>query len=112
VRAYNRGVGPVRPGYLARGQARIAMSDPAAAPQRCPACGTSQEGSLSFARYRVCDRCGEHFPLGARQRLAQLVDPGSFSELAEALISSDPLEFTDRMPYRERLAQARERTGL
>src|SRR5262249_11056894 len=52
------------------------------------------------------------FPLGARQRLAQLVDPDSFSELAETLVSADPLEFSDRLPYRERLAQARERTGL
>ena len=107
VRAYNRGVGPVRPGYLARGQARIAMSDPAAATQRCPACGTSQAGSLSFARYRVCDGCGEHFPLGARHRLTQLVDPGSFAELAEALISADPLEFSDRLPYREPESRSR-----
>src|SRR5581483_3522264 len=68
--------------------------------------------SSRFARYGVCDTCGHHAPLGARQRLAQLVDPGTFVESAETLTSADPLDFADRVPYRERLAQARERTGL
>jgi acetyl-CoA carboxylase carboxyl transferase subunit beta len=41
-----------------------------------------------------------------------LVDEGSFSEINEGLVSGDPLEFTDSQPYRERVQQAREKTGL
>jgi acetyl-CoA carboxylase carboxyl transferase subunit beta len=89
------------------------MSEPAPnSPLACPECGASQPASGRFARYRVCDECGHHAPLSARQRLSQLVDPGTFVESAETLVSVDPLDFSDRIPYRERLAQARERTGL
>src|SRR5690349_4467640 len=78
----------------------------------CPACQADQRTSATFARYRVCENCGHHAPLGARERLAQLIDPGTFTEFAETLISADPLEFSDKLPYRERIAQAQERTGL
>jgi len=41
-----------------------------------------------------------------------LSDDGSFEEVNEALVSLDPLQFADKLPYSERLAQAKERTGL
>ncbi len=41
-----------------------------------------------------------------------LLDEDSFSESHSDLVSVDPLEFSDSRPYRERIAQARERTGL
>ena len=48
----------------------------------------------------------------ARERIAQLADPGSFSEEAAELRSEDPLEFFDLRPYTERLAEAELKTGL
>lgn len=48
----------------------------------------------------------------ARDRIEMLVDPRSFRELARGLVSVDPLRFTDQRSYRERLAEARKRTGL
>ncbi|HUY99959.1 MAG TPA: acetyl-CoA carboxylase carboxyltransferase subunit alpha/beta [Thermomicrobiaceae bacterium] len=46
------------------------------------------------------------------QRIDLLVDPGSFEEFNHHLVSVDPLVFSDRVPYRRRVLQARERTGL
>jgi acetyl-CoA carboxylase carboxyl transferase subunit beta len=41
-----------------------------------------------------------------------LLDEDSFEEIHANLVSVDPLEFSDSRPYRERVAQAREKTGL
>ncbi len=60
----------------------------------------------------VCPRCGAHLSMPARDRIALLADPGSFRELARGLVSVDPLSFTDQRAYRDRLLEARQRTGL
>ena len=44
--------------------------------------------------------------------LAALADAGSFRETHADLLSVDPLNFSDRVPYRERLAEAQRKTGL
>ncbi len=48
----------------------------------------------------------------ARERIVMLADAGSFRELDRGLVSVDPLAFTDQRAYRERLLEARRRTGL
>ena len=78
----------------------------------CPRCGTDVTGSGYYARLKVCEICQHHFALSARERIAGLVDDGSFRETGGELRSGDPLGFADRLPYPERLKQARERTGL
>jgi len=45
------------------------------------------------ATLRVCPHCGHHFPLGAPERVAQLVDPGTWREVAEDIRPVDPLDF-------------------
>ncbi len=59
----------------------------------------------------VCPECGHHRRVDARTRIQQLVDPGTFEEFAQDLRSTDPLDFKDRIPYKERLAQEQEKTG-
>ena len=61
---------------------------------------------------RVCADCGDHAPLTASQRLDQLLDEGSAEALPEPSTPEDPLDFVDVSPYRERLDDARDRTGL
>jgi acetyl-CoA carboxylase carboxyl transferase subunit beta len=61
---------------------------------------------------RVCPECGCHAPLTACQRLECLLDPDSVRPLELAVSDTDPLEFTDIRPYRDRLAETRERTGM
>jgi acetyl-CoA carboxylase carboxyl transferase subunit beta len=60
----------------------------------------------------VCPQCGHHFRVGARERIEQLVDAGTFVEGDAELRSADPLAFFDLRPYTERLAEAEVETGL
>jgi len=59
----------------------------------------------------VCPKCQHHFKLDARQRIELLLEPG-FELVDKGLRSTDPLNFTDVKPYKERLRKAREATGL
>ncbi|HEY0449064.1 acetyl-CoA carboxylase, carboxyltransferase subunit beta [Actinophytocola sp.] len=61
---------------------------------------------------RVCPDCGYHGRVNARQRIDQLLDPGTVTLLDLPVHSADPLEFTDSKPYPARLADARRKTGL
>ncbi|MBV9181721.1 MAG: acetyl-CoA carboxylase carboxyltransferase subunit beta, partial [Acidobacteria bacterium] len=57
-------------------------------------------------------KCGRHFRIDARTRLAQLFDDGQYEAFGQSLISTDPLKFVDQKPYSERLQRAQEETGL
>jgi acetyl-CoA carboxylase carboxyl transferase subunit beta len=60
---------------------------------------------------QVCPKCGQHHRLDGRTRIATLLEPGY--ELVDLeLKSTDPLEFVDIKSYRDRLAKARQATGL
>ncbi len=78
----------------------------------CRRCGVDLATSATWERLRVCSTCRYHGPLSARRRLALLLDEGSFREAHESLSSVDPLVFSDRVPYSERLDEARAKTGL
>ncbi len=60
----------------------------------------------------VCPKCGKHFRIDARTRLAQLFDEGEYETFSDNLASTDPLKFTDLKPYSERLKRAQDETGL
>jgi acetyl-CoA carboxylase carboxyl transferase subunit beta len=60
----------------------------------------------------VCPKCGKHFRIDARTRLAQFFDNGEYETFSENLLSNDPLRFVDLKPYSERLRKAQEETGL
>ncbi|MDQ3041220.1 MAG: acetyl-CoA carboxylase, carboxyltransferase subunit beta [Acidobacteriota bacterium] len=61
---------------------------------------------------QVCTHCGYHFRFGARTRLDVLFDEGDYEKLDEEVMSADPLEFVDTKPYKERIEQAKESSGL
>ncbi|MEE3716594.1 acetyl-CoA carboxylase, carboxyltransferase subunit beta [Tumidithrix elongata RA019] len=60
----------------------------------------------------VCPECGHHNQVSASDRIAQLVDVGSWGEIDAQLSSCDPLEFRDRKPYSDRLKEYKQKTGL
>jgi acetyl-CoA carboxylase carboxyl transferase subunit beta len=60
----------------------------------------------------VCPKCGKHFRIDARARLANLFDNGEYEVFSDNLTSTDPLKFVDLKPYAERLRRAQEDTGL
>jgi acetyl-CoA carboxylase carboxyl transferase subunit beta len=60
----------------------------------------------------VVPKSGHHFRIGARARLAKLIDPGTWVEVDQAVKSSDPLQFVDSQPYPERLKRYERDSGL
>ena len=77
----------------------------------CPKCDTSLEPARLAAALRVCYRCGYHFRLRAAERIAMLVEPGSFREHDQDITATDVLGFKDSQPYSARIEQSRKATG-
>jgi acetyl-CoA carboxylase carboxyl transferase subunit beta len=61
---------------------------------------------------QVCPKCGKHFRIDARTRLAHLLDNDQYDTFADNLSSTDPLQFSDLKSYASRLEKAQEETGL
>jgi acetyl-CoA carboxylase carboxyl transferase subunit beta len=78
---------------------------------KCEACDAVIFRPDLEANLMVCPKCGHHFRIGSRARIDMLLEPGY--ELVDLeLKSTDPLEFTDLKPFRERLRKAQADTGL
>ena len=78
---------------------------------KCPGCKQPIWKADLEASLNVCPKCGYHFKIGARERIASLLEPG-YQLVDQGLRSTDPLKFTDIKPYRQRLEQAQRSTGL
>ncbi len=76
---------------------------------RCPECKAIMYREDFERLHSVCQHCGHHFRIPARERLRLIVDPGSFRETDENLKSLNPLEYDG---YLEKLEKLREKTGL
>jgi acetyl-CoA carboxylase carboxyl transferase subunit beta len=76
----------------------------------CPRCQSHYRADEMRRNLRVCATCGHHFAVGARERLDQLAEGGSWQELWPELRASDPLQFVDLQPYPDRVEKA-ERGG-
>ncbi len=79
---------------------------------KCEACKEILSKPELEQNLHVCPRCQYHFRIGARERIGQLVDPGTFQEADAGLRSVDPLGFKDQKAYAERLKAARAQTGM
>lgn len=75
---------------------------------KCPGCGRAIYTPELQSAGHVCAQCQYHFRLPARDRIAQLVDAGSFKEWDASLASSDPLGFPG---YPAKLKEQAEKTG-
>ena len=78
---------------------------------KCPGCRQPLYKADLAANLQVCPKCQHHFKLGARERIALLLDAG-FELVDAGLRSTDPLNFVDVKPYKQRLRRAQEQTGL
>jgi acetyl-CoA carboxylase carboxyl transferase subunit beta len=79
---------------------------------KCSACSVLTYIKDLRTNLMVCPECGHHNQVSAPDRIAQLLDPGSWVEINAQLTSSDPLEFRDRKPYSDRLKEYQQKTGL
>ena len=78
----------------------------------CLVCDADLSDSGLYADYRVCHLCRFHYSMTARERIASLADSGTFRETNRSIISLDPLSFSSRVSYRDRLFRDQRRTGL
>jgi acetyl-CoA carboxylase carboxyl transferase subunit beta len=60
---------------------------------------------------KVCPKCDYHFPISVMERIALLVDLGTFKEWDAELAPKDPLEFHDTKSYKDRVKTQQEKTG-
>lgn len=81
--------------------------------EKCPRCE-----ELLYAReleqsHHVCSKCKYHFKLTAFERIATILDEGTFEEHDAHLRSIDPLTFTSGdEAYREKLSQYAAESGV
>ena len=79
---------------------------------KCESCGRL----VYYKDYKdnkyICPRCGRAFIMTPKQRFDLLFDDNAWERLTPPQISDDPLNFSDRISYQDRLADARSETGL
>jgi len=79
---------------------------------KCPECGDALFNKALKENFNICANCNYHFIIGAKRRLEQVLDPGSFTELFSNLRSKDPLTFKGAKSYIDKLKDDQKRTGL
>jgi acetyl-CoA carboxylase carboxyl transferase subunit beta len=108
---------------MVTGNLETAVSTPAAARrpkrgvpeglwQQCPGCQATIFRKAAEQRLNTCPECDYHWYVSAAERIAQVLDDGTFEEWDAELMPMDPLGFADKKSYAERLAAEQKRTGL
>jgi acetyl-CoA carboxylase carboxyl transferase subunit beta len=79
---------------------------------KCSSCGTLTYVKDLKTNLMVCPECAHHNQVNAYERIAQLIDTGTWQEMDADLTSCDPLGFKDRKPYIDRIKEYKQKTGL
>ena len=78
----------------------------------CLVCDQSMAFSDLYARLHVCPICRFHYSMTARERIDSLADAETFREINRSVSSLDPLSFSSRGSYKQRIFRDQRRTGL
>lgn len=79
---------------------------------KCAKCGAILLTREFAENMRVCSKCGHHDRVPVMERIAQIVDEGSFQETDADMISGDPLGFVDSKKYPDRISQYQQKSGF
>jgi acetyl-CoA carboxylase carboxyl transferase subunit beta len=79
---------------------------------KCEACGAVMYTKDFHVNQMVCLECDHHMRVNSFDRIAQLLDDGSWTPMNEAVQPVDPLGFRDRKPYVDRVREMQEKTKL
>lgn len=78
---------------------------------KCESCGKLVYYKDYKDNLYICPRCGRAFIMTPKQRFDLLFDNNEWQRLDLPTVQDDPLEFVDRISYKERLNEARTETG-
>jgi acetyl-CoA carboxylase carboxyl transferase subunit beta len=78
---------------------------------KCPACNEVLYRADLESNLEVCPKCGHHHRIGARARLAMLLDAEGQHEIGAQVTPLDPLKFKDSKKYSDRLKEAQAGTS-
>jgi acetyl-CoA carboxylase carboxyl transferase subunit beta len=78
---------------------------------KCLSCGEMLYRKDLEANLSVCTKCNYHFRMRAYDRINSLVD-SDFVEIGNDILPGDPLEWTDKRPYTQKLETDREKSDL
>ena len=90
---------------------RVEVKPPDSLWVKCSSCNEIIYRKVIERNFQVCPKCNYHFQIPARRRIECVVDPGTFIECDEDLVSGDPLEFKDTKRYPNRIKESQESTG-
>ena len=76
----------------------------------CPACANMIHHKDLSENLRVCNTCDYHFRMTAEKRIESLFEKNEFEEIILEKISDDPLNFSDKKKYKDRLREYRKKT--
>jgi acetyl-CoA carboxylase carboxyl transferase subunit beta len=78
---------------------------------KCESCGAVIFRKELEQRDRVCPSCQFHFTLPGHERIALVLDPGTWEERYAELAAMDRLGFQEKAPYADKLRAAVARSG-
>ncbi len=78
---------------------------------KCPACQTVLYMKDLADNAEVCPKCSYHNRIGARARLAQLLDAEGQFEIGANVVAVDTLKFKDSKSYAERIRESQKSVG-
>jgi acetyl-CoA carboxylase carboxyl transferase subunit beta len=78
--------------------------------QNCPSCGNMIHHRDLKENLRVCNTCNHHFRMSADDRIELLFSKDETQEIELDKIRDDPLNFSDKKKYKDRLKEYRKKT--
>jgi acetyl-CoA carboxylase carboxyl transferase subunit beta len=78
---------------------------------KCKSCQSLMYYKEVENQRHVCPKCGYHIRIGVKERIALLADEDTFVEFDDNLKPVDPLKFTDKKSYKQRIEEATKKTG-
>lgn len=69
----------------------------------CKGCGENIYIAELNENLKVCPKCNHHHRMDARERIQLLINPGTFVEHNQHLVSVDSLKFKDKKKYKDRI---------
>lgn len=78
---------------------------------KCPDCGGMPLKKEVEERKKICPACEHHFTITPLERIDQMLDPASFTEMWADLAPVDALKFEGATSYTKKLEVAQKETG-